>query len=484
MCQLRRPGFCRTMTRLAKLGTLLVALIAGSFGGLALAESGGFSEEDVRFSSGQITLSGTILVPDGEGRRPAIVLVHGAGVGPRESNRLLAEMFARRGIVTLIYDRRSEGYSQFNRSYDLLADDAIAAVNALRNRPYVDPDAVGLWGVSEGGWVVPLAASRSGTVDFAVLVATTGVSPAQQHVWSLETALRHQGVSGSLPTEVPQRFVRLLAGVGAFPEPYYDPVPVLEQVDQPVLALWGEKDRVEPAPESARIVREALERGGNTSYTLRFFPNADHDLYTSPDGFTRSDVFAPGYVDTVTSWIEEVARGARPRTSVQDLPPLTNSSRPITPLGWWEGWMQLGATVIPIVVFASYLAISLVAAVTHRLRGDRREASGPKGWQSRRWAPWLAVCGLVCILGFFGYAGFLTITSAQAVGPVFAGRPLPWLVLQALAVTTCAFTLALVVSWWSKRDESSSHETLWLGTLLVSGVLFVPWSVYWGLLVP
>jgi fermentation-respiration switch protein FrsA (DUF1100 family) len=125
---------------------LLGLLVVGPPTGTARAPRedlpGGFSEEEVGFRSGDVTLSGTVLVPDGEGRHPAIALVHGAG--PRERNRLEGEAFARRGILTLIYDKRTEGYSQFERSYELLADDALAAVRTLRGRPDVDLEAVGL----------------------------------------------------------------------------------------------------------------------------------------------------------------------------------------------------------------------------------------------------------------------------------------------------------------------------------------------------
>src|ERR687897_587767 len=94
------------------------------------------------------------------GSRAAMALIHGSGPGPRELRRADAEAFAREGIVTLIYDKRTEGYSESGlgeRSYELLAQDALAAVRALRAHPEGDPGAVGLWGRSEGGWVGPLA---------------------------------------------------------------------------------------------------------------------------------------------------------------------------------------------------------------------------------------------------------------------------------------------------------------------------------------
>lgn len=98
--------------------------------------------------------------------------------------------------MTLIYDKRKRGYSQIERSYEPLAAEALAAVDALWDHPEVDPGAVGLWGLSEGAWVVPIAASRAEgrhAVDFVVLVATSGVPPARQHSWNLGNDLRFHG---------------------------------------------------------------------------------------------------------------------------------------------------------------------------------------------------------------------------------------------------------------------------------------------------
>lgn len=272
-------------------------VLVGPLPGPVRGETDGFGEEEIRFESGDVTLSGTILVPDGPSspsnpRKPAVALVHGAGPHTQEDQRAEAEAFVREGVVALVYDKRTEGYSQFERSYELLADDALAAVRALRARPEVDPDAVGLWGLSEGGWVVPMAASRPEgrkTVAFVVLVAASGVPPAQQHSWYLENELRRQGVSGSMVGAVPRTGVRLLVGTDLFAEAHHDPVGPLERTRQPVLALWGEKDRIGPPAESTRIVDQALERGGNENRAIRVFPDAEHGLRSSPDGFVVRD---------------------------------------------------------------------------------------------------------------------------------------------------------------------------------------------------
>src|SRR5437660_1567086 len=75
---------------------------------IANAAPAGLVASDVAFRSHGITLHGTILAPaQGGGRRPGIVLVSGSRPGPRSAVAPDAEAFARRGLVALIYDKRT-----------------------------------------------------------------------------------------------------------------------------------------------------------------------------------------------------------------------------------------------------------------------------------------------------------------------------------------------------------------------------------------
>lgn len=471
------------------LGTLLFVMIV-AYGAPADAASANdrFSEEEVYFESGNVTLHGTLLVPEEDlsGGHPAIALVHGSGPGPRDQLRREAEAFARKGVVTLIYDKRTEGYSESGmgeRSYGLLADDAIAAVRALQGRPEVDAESVGLWGLSEGGWVVPIAANRSEDVAFVVLVGASGVSPARQVSWYLENALRHQGVSGSVVRAVSRTGIRVQAGTGGMAEADHDPVAPLERLRQPVLALWGEKDRVVPPAESARIAQAALRNGGNESYTIRFFPDAQHGLEFSPDGFDRGETLAEGYPETIASWIAAVTRGEAPPSSADAPPRQQRLSRPLEPLSWWESdWAQLGAMAVPLLAFASYPAIALGATAVRLLRGRPRGSSGKLEPSMRRWAWCVVGGGIAALTAFVCYFGFLLATAASSVGPVALERPVPWLVAQLLSVVTCASVVLLGVSWRKTPKRLTVTQRVRLCVLLVGGAVFAVWAAYWDLL--
>ncbi|WET76642.1 prolyl oligopeptidase family serine peptidase [Amycolatopsis sp. QT-25] len=441
------------------IAVLLAAAVAVSSPAPVTAPNG-----DVSFTSHGVTLHGTVVAPEGRGGlAPGIVMVHGSGEHDRDDYRAEAEAFAEAGIATLIYDKRTEGYSLFERDYAVLADDALAAVRALRSRPGVDPARVGVWGLSEGGWVAPLAASKAKDVAFAVTVGANGVSPDRQQSWAFETYLRHGGVTGSMVDMVASTNMRTLAGAGLFPEAGYDPVPVLEKVRQPVLGLWGELDRLTPPGEAVRIFRETLERAGNRQYTLKVLPKAQHGLRRTTDGFDKLDGFAPGYLDLVGAWVN----GVRNEPSADPPPPQERRSVAPAPLAWYETpWLQAGVWALALLAFAAYPATALF----------RRRKEVPLAGPAR----WLASTGLLATVGFLGYYITLTTGAAMAPGPVLFGRTLPWLALQLAAIGVVVAGVVTGISWWRKKDRGGVR----VGMLLAGAVLFVPWAVHWGLLVP
>src|SRR5690606_39070294 len=126
--------------------------------------------ETVRVPVRNETLRATIRSPLTPGRHPAMVFVQGSGSGEASEFEEQAEWLARAGIVTLAYNKRTVGYSFRERDFSLLAEDARRMIQVLRQRTDVDPDRVGLWGVSEGSWVVPIAAAQDPDIRFVVLV--------------------------------------------------------------------------------------------------------------------------------------------------------------------------------------------------------------------------------------------------------------------------------------------------------------------------
>jgi dipeptidyl aminopeptidase/acylaminoacyl peptidase len=121
-----------------------------------------YTRHEVTYRSGELRISGQLLVPRVNGPHPAVVLNHGYidpavyvnGQGmPREQDYL-----AREGFVVLHVDYRGHASSDDTDQTDLelrlgYARDSIAAVKTLRTLGQVDPERIGMLGRSMGGGV-------------------------------------------------------------------------------------------------------------------------------------------------------------------------------------------------------------------------------------------------------------------------------------------------------------------------------------------
>jgi uncharacterized protein len=457
---------------------VVAALVLGIAGFAAPVDGApATSERDVTFTgAGGVRLHGSVLAParPATGRRPGLVLVGGASDAAHDPARsrddLLPEArsYAARGLDVLIYDKRTVGYSLLHRDYGVLATDALAALALLRGQDGVDPARVGLWGVSEGAWVASIAAARSPAVAFVVTVGAVGLTPARQTAWANDGFLRHAGVSGSL-LGASRTALRLAVRAGLFPEADYDPLPAWRQVHQPVLLLWGTEDRQAAPAQSAALIGATLRAAGNTRWSARFLP-ADHNLHApSADGFGRDTAPTAATADLITSWVLDPTHAA-PTAGSATPPHQLTTAPPLTPLNPWP-WLI--TTLALLLALLTYPALAITRRLTH-VRSAVRGVRGP--------ARLLVGTGLASVVGGAEYLLFVLVTGANVVGPVVAGRPVPWLVLQLLALVAVLAAVGTAVAWW--RHRSAVTDRVRLGVLLAAGALFAAWAFAAGLLVP
>lgn len=442
------------------------------------AVGGEYSVEDVSFSNDGTTLHGTVLTPvdappaaDGW---PAVVLVAGAGARTRDSYLDEAEAFAEAGIVALIYDKRTSGYSMTQRSFPQLADDALAGLELLRVRDDVDPAFVGLWGHSEGAWVVQLAATRSEHVDFVIATGASALSPSRTQAWSNCQYLMQAGFAEPMCGPVGANLTRLLVAGGMFPEADYDPIPVAESLRVPTLVVLAEFDQSTVPVESAALFADAF--AANQFAEIVVIENADHNFFHSPDGFEHvDDRFAPGYLQTFTTWVHH-ARDGYASASSDRLDRHSRTSTPLAPLGWFESLAAhaviLGALLV---AFVSYP----ISAVAMRIGGRRPRPVA--GVQARV----LAATGVAAVVGTICFLGYLVATGAtQPLGPVVLGRPLVWLALQLVTVTALVAAVWAAINSFRERRRITRGARVRLALVVSGGALLVPWALYWGLLTP
>ena len=228
--------------------------------------------------SGDARLGYRFDLPARTGPIGAVVFGHGSGRMTRESCRFLATGFLARGFATLCFDKRGVGESTGEyagvgtrnsvRMFGLLAADMAAAARFVRGQPGIDGTRVGLVGVSQAGWIIPLAAAEAKPAFMILLVGPT-VSVGEENFYSDLVE------NNSLPLE--DAYTKLPSFVG---ERGFDPRPVLESLDVPGLWLLGAEDRSIPTPATAAILDDLAKQG--KPFARVVFPDVGHDLSAAP----------------------------------------------------------------------------------------------------------------------------------------------------------------------------------------------------------
>jgi pimeloyl-ACP methyl ester carboxylesterase len=296
-----------------------------------------------------------VISPKTGGKHPAIVLVHGSGAENREYMLPWARFLIRRGIAVLGYDKRGVGGSTGDwntATFDDLAGDVVAAVEYLKSRSDIVRMQIGVLGISQAGWIMPLAAVRSRDIAFLISISGAGVPPAET---TIDQARNEMTMTG-MPRENVEAIVALLnlqyefartgqgweayaavreklaARMGKPPDtipgapdhPYwgfikrlyfYDPVPALRQLRVPTLAIWGELDNNILAEKNKAAWDATLKAAGNRDYTLRILPKANHAQFEAKVGSNAEaptlQRIVPTYFSTIQDWLAKRIRGFR-----------------------------------------------------------------------------------------------------------------------------------------------------------------------------
>ena len=283
--------------------------------------------EDVTYANpiGGHTLAGTFTRPASGGPFPAVILISGSGPHDRDGAGVghrpflvVADHLTRRGIAVLRYDDRGVGGSTGEfapaTSRDL-ASDALAAVAYLKGRDDVDPGRIGLAGHSEGGLIAPMVAVESPDVSYIVLMAAPGVRGERLAAAQTELINRAAGVSEE---EIAEMVEQLKAATAT--DPWfryfltYEPAEMIEQVTVPVLAINGEKDLQVPHEENLREIEAALQRGGNTRYEIRAFPDLNHLFQHAETGAPSEyqaieETWSVEVMEVIADWILKTVGG-------------------------------------------------------------------------------------------------------------------------------------------------------------------------------
>ena len=291
-------------------------------------------------------LAGTLTLPAREEPVPLVVGVHGAEGGTRDFHlfRHLEATLPRAGLATLLFDRRGEGESTGDGkrvSYELLAADVQAWLRSCATDDRIDSGRIGLWGISQGGWIAPLAAAGLPDTAFLVAVSPAGVTPGEQMAFATRALMRQAGYgnesveqmlalrramdelsAGRLAVAEAQSLLDAAANEPWFQlafvppdaslidgtwaeEMEFDIRPALRRLELPVLLFFGEHDRWIPVAESADVWRAEL--GTDADLAVVSLPGTGHaaTFAAEPGDWLEHGPVSTDYEHALLAWLRD-----------------------------------------------------------------------------------------------------------------------------------------------------------------------------------
>jgi uncharacterized protein len=287
--------------------------------------------EEITFESGSFHIVGDLRLPEGTAPFPVVLFVHGSGGADRTNfggYLPIMERMLGAGYAVFSWDKPGYGEStgQINegRVYHQRAQIVLDAIEVMKKHPDIDPRRIGLWGISQAAWVMPLALSQTKDIAFMICVSCGGVAGDDQLAYQLIA----QTICDGVPEEKDAQLIRLLSELdeartfetyeeyvnyrevlsalqeigseitsgfrvpGIIPEEawqandpeiegWWNPVRVIEQTRIPVLVINGDKDTNLDPIQGAYAWSKSLDKAGNPDSRVEILPGINHFMFAS-----------------------------------------------------------------------------------------------------------------------------------------------------------------------------------------------------------
>jgi pimeloyl-ACP methyl ester carboxylesterase len=315
-----------------------------------------YSREEVWFDSGQFKIVGDLHIPYPDKKQPVIIFVHGDGPASRrpsgEPNQIMSH-FLEIGFACFFYDKPGYGESTgkftngklFKERAAILVD----AVHVMMKHPAIDPKMIGLWGISQAGWVMPIAIANTKDIAFMIAVSCAGTDGVEQSAYLVEKQVLCDGYDKE-EAEKARQYYRQRAHAKTYQEyleaaeylnknqvvssflgwgrivsedqfsprspsneGFFNPMTIVERTSIPVLAIFGGKDTQVDPFQAYEAYEHALKKAGNPLSQIKLFPDADHIIMLSKTGCMieqrkrwrarGSHSFAPGFIELMQDWL-------------------------------------------------------------------------------------------------------------------------------------------------------------------------------------
>jgi pimeloyl-ACP methyl ester carboxylesterase len=321
---------------------------------------------------GEEEIGGTLVYPEGQEEAPLVIMISGSGAQNRDSNvfefkifAIISEHLKSQGIASFRYDDRQIGKSTgkfMDTTLDMLAEDVKVVVSYLTALEDKKLSEIILLGHSQGGVVAGKVTAENESIDQLILMASPGVALKEILAFQVkqgfgenvhseedvekEIALREQlmkalkdeqgieqarqayqayykkmleNLSDSQKQGIPdldafasQQAQQLMAYYGA-PQLksllFYDPAQDLEEIEVPVLVLFGGKDTQVTESQNRASIEKAL-KAADVNYSVEVLPEANHLFQKAETGQASEYAllekeFVEGFLSMLSNWIEQ-----------------------------------------------------------------------------------------------------------------------------------------------------------------------------------
>jgi pimeloyl-ACP methyl ester carboxylesterase len=306
--------------------------------------------EEIDFRSGKFRLVGELRIPlEGE-NHPVIIMLHGSG-GATRNGRVpfipLIEIFLRNGYAVFSWDKPGSGEStgEFSDELTQRAEILVDGIEVLTDHPSIDPDRIGLWGISQAGWVMPLAIEQSEDVAFMIVVSGGAEDSIEQMAYQVGQQVTCNGGSqeqaelveqywaqmnkateyedyreaAEILVEIPQVQIAYNLTLNeernwkAWPrdiDAFIDPMEIIEHTTIPMLVFFGELDKNIDPVQGAVAYKAALQSAGNQDYQIKVLQDVGHVLTPAKTGCMNElsgSTYTPEYLEVLEKWLQQLS---------------------------------------------------------------------------------------------------------------------------------------------------------------------------------